>query len=146
LLVSIINADDNPYRGAIRLNPADIFINLHNALPGASITWTPYLWGNIGIPVELDAHLGWGVLNGVQLSLLGGIEYFPLNSLFLDAKLGASIHIDDGIKPAFICKAGAGYQFIFGRGFLFTPGAGIVYNGHNGLGVYFNLALGYAYR
>ena len=150
--VAIAQEQGDPKKGTVRFDPADIFINLHNALPGISTTWTRYVSPDLGIPVELDVHIGWGVIPGVQISLLSGVEYFPpgfvnkeRSGIVLDAKLGISVLIQDEISPAIICKANVGYQFISGRGLVFTPGAGVIYNGHNGFGLNFNLALGFTY-
>jgi hypothetical protein len=137
----------------VRFNPADVFINLHNAIPGMYVTWTPYVLPNLGIPAEIDVNVGWGVLPGVEISLLSGVEYLPVgpagkdkNGLFLDAKIGLSLFIHEKIKPAFVAKADAGYQFVTKKGFVFTPGIGTVYNGRSGFGLNVMLDLGFAYR
>jgi hypothetical protein len=144
---------ETPWKGTIRFNPADMFINLHNALPGLYTTWTPYVLPMLGIPTEIDVNFGWGVLPGLEMSLLSGVEYIPVgpkgkdkNGLFLDAKIGLSLFIYEGIKPAFIAKSNVGYQFIVKRGFVFTPAAGVVYNGRSGFGFNLMLDLGFAYR
>ena len=145
---------DNVWKGIVRFNSADIFINLHNALPGIYVTWLPYyILPNLGIPAELDVHFGWGVLPGIEISLLTGAEYIPLgpagkdkNGLFLDAKIGLSLFFDKGAKAAFITKADAGYQFITKRGFVATPAVGVVYNGRSGFGLNLMFDLGFAYK
>ena len=144
---------ENTWRGTVRFDPADIFINMHNALPGMSVTWTPFISPNLGIPAELDVHVGWGVLPGVQVSFLSGAEFFPLRpagrdktGLLLNAKIGLSLFFHEGVSPAFVTKAGAGYQFITERGFVFTPAVGAVYNGRSGFGLNVKLAFGFAYR
>jgi hypothetical protein len=141
------------WRGTLRFNPADMFVNLHSALPGLYTTWTTYVLPRLGIPAEIDVNFGWGVLPGFEISLLSGVEYIPVgpkgkdkNGLFLDAKIGLSLFICEGIKPAFVAKSNAGYQFITRRGFVFTPAAGVVYNGRNGFGVNIMFDLGFAYR
>ena len=144
---------ENTWKGIMRFDTADCFINLHNALPGMSVTWIPYIKQNIGIPIEFDTHIGWGVLPGVQFSLLGGIEYIPIgpackdkNGLILNAKIGLSLFMHEGVKPSFVTKAGVGYQLITNRGFVFTPAVGTVYNGRTGFGLNIILDLGFAYR
>ena len=144
---------DNTWKGTVRFNPADNMINLHNAMPGLYVTWTPFILPNLGIPAELDINFGWGALPGVQISLLSGVEYVPIgptankkSGLFLDAKIGLSFFVNDGIKLFFVSKANIGYQLITKRGFVFTPGAGIVYNGRSGFGLNVMLDLGFAYR
>jgi len=142
------------WKGIIRFNPADMFINIHNALPGLYITWIPYyILPNLGIPAEIDINFGWGALPGVEISLLTGLEYIPVgpagkdkNGLFLDAKIGLSIFILKDAKAAFIAKANAGYQLVTKKGFVFTPAAGVVYNGRSGFGLNIMLDIGFAYR
>jgi hypothetical protein len=153
LSIGIARKQENPWKGTVRFNPADIFINLHNALPGMYGTWTPYVLPNLGIPVEIDMNIGWGVLPGVEISLLSGAEYIALgpagrdkNGLFLDAKIGLSVFIYEGAKAFFIAKANAGYQLITKKGFVLTPGIGAVYNGRSGFGLNIMLDLGFAYR
>jgi hypothetical protein len=108
---------------------------------------------NLGIPAEVDINFGWGVLPGVEISLLSGAEYIPIgpagkdkNGLFLDAKIGLSLFFNEGAKAAFIAKANAGYQFITKRGFVATPAVGVVYNGRSGFGLNLMFDLGFAYR
>jgi len=144
---------EHTWSGTVRFNPADIFINLHNALPGMYITWTPYILPNLGIPAEVDVNVGWGVLPGVEVSLLSGAEYIPFgpagkdkNGLFLDAKIGISLFFNEGTKAAFIAKSNIGYQFITKRGFVLTPAVGAVYNGRSGFGLNLMFDLGFAYR
>jgi hypothetical protein len=145
---------DNIWKGIIRFNSADIFINLHNALPGMYVTWVPYfILPNLGIPAEIDVNFGWGVLPGVQVSLLSGVEYIPIgpvgkdkNGLFLDAKIGLSLFFNEGTNAYFIAKSNIGYQFITKRGLVATPAAGVVYNGRSGLGLNLMFDLGFAYR
>jgi hypothetical protein len=151
--ICIAQEQHNIWKGTVRFNPADVFINLHNALPGMYVTWTPYILPNLGIPAEIDVNIGWGVLPGVEISLLSGAEYLPIgpagkdmNGLFLDAKIGLSLFIHEEVKPAFVAKANAGYQFITKRGFVLTPGIGFVYNGRSGFGLNVMLDLGFAYR
>ena len=44
----------NIWQGIVRFNSADMFINLHNALPGLYVTWIPYfVLPNLGIPVMI---------------------------------------------------------------------------------------------
>jgi hypothetical protein len=76
--ICIAQEQENTWKGTVRFNPADLFINLHNALPGMYVTWTPYILPNLGIPAEIDVNLGWGVLPGIEISLLTGAEYIPL--------------------------------------------------------------------
>jgi len=146
---------ENTWNGTVRFNPADIFINLHNALPGMYVTWTPYILPNLGIPAEIDINAGWGVLPGIEVSLLSGAEYIPIgpagkdrdkNGLFLDAKIGLSLFFNEGTKAAFIAKSNIGYQFISKRGFVITPAVGAVYNGRSGFGLNLMFDLGFAYR
>jgi hypothetical protein len=144
---------ENVWKGTVRFDTADNFINLHNALPGMSVTWTPYLLPNLGIPAELDVHVGWGVLPGTQISLLSGVEYIPIgpagrdkNGLLLSAKIGMSLFIHEEAEMAFVTKANTGYQIITRRGFVFTPAAGVVYNGRTGFGFNMILGVGFAYR
>jgi hypothetical protein len=144
---------ENTWKGSVRFNPADIFINLHNAIPGMYVTWTPYILPNLGIPAEIDVNFGWGVLPGVEISLLTGAEYIPIgpagkdkNGLFLDAKIGLSLFFNEGAKAAFIVKSNVGYQLITKKGFVFTPAAGVVYNGRSGFGFNLMLDLGFAYK
>jgi hypothetical protein len=141
------------WKGTVRLNPADLFINLHNALPGVYATWTPYVLPKLGLPAEIDVNFGWGVLPGVEVSFLTGVEYLPAgsagkgkNGLFLDAKIGLSLFFHEGTKAAFIGKANAGYQFITRKGLVLLPGAGLVYNGRSGFGLNVMLDMGFAYR
>lgn len=143
---------NNSWRGTVRFNIADNLINLHNALAGIYITWTNYIMPNIGIPAEIDINFGWGVLPGVQISLLSGAEYIitgygnnELNGIFFDAKIGLSIFINEGAKVFFISKANAGYQLITKGGFVFTPAAGVVYNGRSGFGLNIMFDIGFAY-
>ena len=145
---------ENKWKGIIRFNPADLFINLHNALPGVYITWIPYyILPNLGIPAEIDINFGWGVLPGVEISLLTGVEYIPIgpagkdkNGLFLDAKIGLSLFFHEGAKAAFIAKANAGYQLVTVKGLVFTPAAGCVYNSRSGFGLKIMLDIGFAYN
>jgi hypothetical protein len=144
---------ENVWKGTVRFDTADNFINLHNALPGMSVTWTPYILPNLGIPAELDVHVGWGVLPGTQISLLSGVEYIMIgpsgrdkNGFLLSGKIGMSLFIYDGAEIALITKAGAGYQLITRRGFVFSPAVGAVYNGRTGFGLNIMLDLGFAYR
>lgn len=145
---------ENTWKGIIRFNPADIFINLHNDLPGIYITWVPYyILPYLGIPAEIDVHFGWGVLPGVEISLLTGIEFIAIGSsvkdksgLFFDAKIGLSLFFHEGVKAAFTAKANAGYQFVTINGFVFTPAIGGVYNGRSGFGLNIMLDAGFAYR
>ena len=145
---------DNVWKGIVRFNSADIFINLHNALPGIYVTWLPYyILPNIGIPAELDVHIGWGVLPGVQISLLTGVEYIPIglvgkdkSGLFLDAKIGLSLFFNEGANAYFIAKSNIGYQFITKKGFVATPAVGFVYNGRSGFGLNLMFDIGFAYK
>jgi hypothetical protein len=144
---------ENTWKGTVRFNPADMFINLHNALPGLYVTWTPYILPNLGIPAELDVNFGWGVLPGVEISLLSGAEFIPIgpaekdkNGLFLDAKIGLSLFINERAKAFFIAKANAGYQLITRRGLVLTPAVGGIYNGRSGFGLNVMLDLGFAYK
>jgi hypothetical protein len=145
---------ENIWIGMVRFNPADIFINLHNALPGLYITWIPYyVLPNLGIPAEIDVHVGWGVLPGVEISLLTGAEYIPIgpagkdkNGLFLDAKIGLSLFFNEGANAYFIAKSNVGYQLITKRGFVATPAVGVVYNGRSGFGLNLMFDLGFAYK
>jgi hypothetical protein len=130
-----------------------MFINLHNALPGIYATWTPYILPNLGIPAEIDVNFGWGVLPGIEISILTGVDYISIgpqgkdkNGLFLDAKIGLSLFTYERTKAAFIAKSNIGYQFITKRGFVFTPAAGVVYNGRSSFGFNLMLDLGFAYR
>jgi hypothetical protein len=151
--ICIAHEQENTWKGTVRFNPADMFINLHNALPGIYATWTPYILPDLGIPAEIDVNFGWGVLPGVEISLLSGAEYIPIgpdgrdkNGFFLDAKIGLSLFIYEGTKAAFIAKSNMGYQFITKRGFVFIPAAGVVYNGRSGFGFNLMFDLGFAYR
>ena len=151
--VCIAQEQENTWNGTVRFNSADIFINLHNALPGMYVTWTPYILPNLGIPAETDINIGWGVLPSVEVSLLSGVEYIPLgpagkdkNGLFLDAKIGLSLFFNESAKAAFIAKADVGYQFITKRGFVATPALGVVYNGRSGFGLNLMFDLGFAYK
>jgi len=145
---------ENIWKGIVRFNPADIFMNIHNALPGIYVTWLPYyILPNLGVPVEMDINFGWGVLPGIELSLLTGAEYIPIgpagkdkNGLFLDAKIGLSLFFNEGTKAFFIAKADAGYQFVTKKGFVATPAVGVVYNGRNGFGLNLMFDLGFAYK
>lgn len=151
---NVLQEQENTWKGIVRFNPADIFINIHNALPGLYVTWIPYyVLPNLGIPVELDMNFGWGVLPGVEISLLSGVEYIPFgpagkdkNGLFLDTKIGLSLFFNEGAKAFFIAKANVGYQLITKKGFVLTPGAGVVYNGRSGFGLNVMLDLGFAYK
>jgi hypothetical protein len=151
--VCIAQEQENIWNGTIRFNPADIFINLHNALPGMYVTWTPYILPKLGIPAEIDINFGLGVLPGVEISLLSGVEYIPIgpagkdkNGLFLDAKIGLSLFFNENAKAAFIAKADAGYQFITKKGFVAVPAVGVVYNGRSGFGLNLMFDLGFAYK
>jgi hypothetical protein len=151
--ICIAQERENTWNGTIRFNPADIFINLHNAIPGIYVTWTPYILPHLGIPAEIDVNVGWGVLPGIEISLLTGAEYIPAgpagkdkNGLFLDVKSGLSLFFNEGAKAFFIAKADAGYQFIFKNGFVATPAVGVVYNGRSGFGLNIMLDLGFAYN
>jgi len=142
------------WKGILRFNPADMFINLHNALPGLYITWIPYyILPNLGIPAEIDIHFGWGVLPGVEISLLTGIEYITAgpagkdkNGLYLDAKAGLSVFFNEKAKAALAAKANIGYQFVTNKGFVFTLAAGGVYNSRSGFGLNIMLDVGFAYK
>ena len=143
---------ENLWFGTLRFDITDNFINLHNALPGMSVTWTQYIMQNLGIPVEIDTHIGWGVLPGVQIALLSGIEYIPIgpadkdkNGILLTAKIGLSLFILKELLPTFVTKANIGYQYISEKGFVFTPAAGAVYNQRTGLGLNIILDIGFAY-
>ena len=152
--ICIAQEQEDSWKGIVRFNPADMFINLHNALPGIYVTWVPYfVLPNLGIPAEIDVNFGWGVLPGVEISLITGAEYILIgpagkdkNGLFLDAKIGFSLFFHEGAKAAFIAKANAGYQLITKIGFVFTPALGFVYNGRSGFGLNVMLDLGFAYR
>jgi hypothetical protein len=151
--ICIAQDQENTWKGTVRFNPADMLINLHNALPGMYVTWTPYILPNLGIPTEIDVNLGIGVLPGVEVSLLSGAEYISLgspgkdkNGLLLDAKIGLSLFFNEEAKAAFIAKSNIGYQFITKRGFVATPAAWIVYNGRSGFGLNLMFDLGFAYR
>ncbi|MCL2186447.1 MAG: hypothetical protein FWB86_11455 [Treponema sp.] len=137
------------WKGTVRFNPADLFINLHNALPGIYVTWTHFILPNFGIPAEIDINFGWGVLPGVEISILSGIEYLLAGKnkkgFFLDAKIGLSLFFNEDVKAAFIAKANIGYQLVTKKGFVFTPAIGGVYNGRSGLGLNLMLDLGFAY-
>ena len=156
LLISgacISQEQQSTWNGTVRFNPADLFINLHNAIPGVYVTWTPHILPNLGIPVEIDTNIGWGILPGLEISILSGLEYLPIgppgkdkNGFFLDAKIGLSLFFNKGSATAFIAKANVGYQFITHKGFILLPGAGIVYNGRSGLGLNIMLDLGFAYK
>jgi hypothetical protein len=153
LAVCIAQEQDDKWKGTVRFNSADMFINLHNALPGIYATWTPYITPALGIPAEIDLNVGWGVLPGVQVSFLSGVEYLvlkpagkDLSGLFLDTKIGLSLFFHEGTKPSFVAKANAGYQFVRKKGFVFTPAAGVVYNGRSGLGLNVMLDVGFAYK
>lgn len=143
---------ENTWKGTIRFNPADMFLNLHNALPGMYVTWSPYIYPNLGIPLEVDVNFGWGVLPGVEVSFLSGLEYVPItvagkynSGLFLDVKIGLSLFFLEGTKAAFIAKANVGYQLVTRKGFVFIPAVGYVYNGRSGFGLNVMLDLGFAY-
>ena len=151
--ICIAQEQENTWKGTVRFNPADLFINLHSALPGMYVTWTPYILPNLGIPAEIDVNLGWGVLPGVEVSLLTGAEYIPTgpagkdkNGLFLDAKIGLSLFFNEGAKAAFVAKSNIGYQIITNRGFVAAPAVGVVYNGRSGFGLNLMFDLGFAYR
>jgi len=151
--IGIAQEQGNTWKGTVRFNPADMFLNLHNALPGMSITWTPYILPNLGIPAEIDVNWGWGVLPGVEVSFLSGAEYIPIrpagkdkNGLFLDAKIGLSLFFNEGANAAIVAKSNIGYQFITKRGFVATPALGVVYNGRSGFGLNLMFDLGFAYR
>ena len=145
---------ENFWKGMVRFNPADLFINLHNYLPGLYITWIPYyIFPTLGIPVELDLHFGWGILPGVEISLLTGLEYVLIrntekdkNGLFLDLKAGVSFIFNEGSKTCFVVKSNIGYQFVTKRGFVATPAVGIVINWQYSFGLNLMLDLGFAYR
>ena len=144
---------ENTWKGTVRFNPADMLINLHNALPVVCVTWTPYILPNLGTPTEIDVNWGSGVLPGVEVSLLSGVEYIPFdslekdkNGLFLDAKIGLSLFFNEGVNAAFIAKSNIGYQFITKRGFVATPALGVVYDGHSGFGLNLMFDFGFAYR
>jgi len=150
--ICIAQEQENTWKGTIRFNSADIFINLHNALPGIYITWAPYVLPNLGIPVEIDVNCGWGVLPGFEIGLLRGVEYIMIkpsgkdkNGIFLDAKAGLSFFFNEGAKAAFIAKANAGYQFITKKGFVATPAVGVVYSRRSGFGLNLMFDLGFAY-
>jgi len=147
----IAQTQERTWKGTVRFNPADLFINLHNALPGIYVTWTQYILPNLGIPAEIDVNFGWGVLPGVEISFLSGIEYIPIgpagkdkNGLFLNAEIGLSLFFYDEVKAAFVSKINAGYQLIINR-FVFTPAIGGVYNSRSGLGLNIMLDIGFAY-
>lgn len=149
----VCNAQEKTWQGTFRFNIADNLINLHNALPGLYITWTPYILPCLGIPAELDINFGWGALSGVETSLLSGAEYIPIgpakkekNGLFLDAKIGVSLFVHEGAKLFFVSKSNIGYQIITKKAFVFTPGIGVVYNGRSGFGLNIMLDLGFAYK
>ncbi|MCL2804405.1 MAG: hypothetical protein FWD26_00500 [Treponema sp.] len=157
VISGICSAGETSPSGTVRFNLADNFINLHNALPGIYITWTPYILPNLGIPVQVDINFGWGVLPGIQISLLSGVEYIPigpkgkkLNGLFIDAKIGLSLFYNENVNLYFVSKANVGYQFVTKRGFVFTPGAGIVYNMRGGMwgpiGINLMLDAGFSYN
>ena len=145
---------ENKWKGIIRFNPSDLFINLHNALPGVSITWIPYyILPNLGIPAEININFGWGVLPGVEISLLTGAEYILIgppgkdkNGLYLDFKMGFSLFFHEGVKAAFIARANAGYQLVTKKGFVFTPAVGCVFSSRCGFGLNIMLDIGFAYR
>jgi hypothetical protein len=129
--ICIAQGQKNTWNRTLRFNLADIFTNLHNALPGMYVTWTPYILPNLGIPAEIDINFGWGVLPGVEISLLSGVEYIPIgpagkdkNGLFFDAEIGLSLFFNKNAKAAFIAKADTGYQFITKKVFLATPAVG----------------------
>jgi len=155
-LTEICHAEEYTWKGTLRFNPADNFINLHNALPGLYITWTPFFIPNLpnfGIPAEIDINFGWGVFPAFQIAFLSGVEFIPIgpsgmekNGLLLDVKIGLSIFILDEVAAFFIAKANAGYQLIIKNGFVFTPGVGVVYNGRSGFGLNVMLDLGFAYK
>ncbi|MCL2276408.1 MAG: hypothetical protein FWC21_00775 [Treponema sp.] len=143
----------NKWKGIVRFNPADNFINLHNALPGVDVTWTRYFFPSLGGSIEININFGWGVLPAAEISLLSGVEYIPIgpvnkekNGLFLDAKIGFSVFILNEIKFFFIAKTNAGYQLITGKGFVFTPGIGVIYNSRNGFGLNLMFDIGFAYK
>ena len=150
----VLQEHENKWKGIVRFNPADMFINLHNALPGIYVTWIPYfVLPNLGIPAEIDVNFGWGALPGVEISLLTGAEYIPIgpagkdkNGLFLDAKIGLSLFFHEGTRAAFIAKTNVGYQLVTKRRFVFTPAVGCVYNSRSGFGLNVMLDLGFAYR
>jgi len=151
--ICVAQEQENSWNGTVRFNPADIFINIHNAIPGMYVTWTPYILPNLGIPAELDVNFGWGVLPGVEISLLTGAEYIPIgpvgkdkNGLFLDAKIGLSLFFYEGTTASFITKANVGYQFIFKKGFVLTPAVGVVYNRRSGFCLNLMFDLGFAYK
>jgi hypothetical protein len=145
---------ENTWKGIVRFNSADMFINLHNALPGVYATWVPYyVLPNLGISAEIDANFGWGVLPGVEISLLTGAEYIPIgpsekdkNGLFLDGKIGLSLFFNEGTNAYFVVKSNIGYQFITKNGFAATPAVGVVYNGRSGIGLNLMFDLGFAYK
>ena len=146
--------EQNPkWKGTVKFDAADCFINLHNALPGVSVRWTPFIKSNLGIPVEVDINAGWGVLPGIQTALLCGLEYIPVgpanrekNGLLFDIKIGVSLFLNGKASADIILKADAGYQLVTGRGFIFSPAIGAIYNGRTGLGFNMILGLGFAYR
>ena len=149
----IAQEQNEAWNGTLRFNPADLFINLHNAIPGLYTTWTRYVSPNFGIPAEIDINFGWGILPGFEISFLSGMEFIPAgpagrdkNGLFLDAKFGLSFFFNNSAKTSFITKTNAGYQLITKKGLVFTSGAGIVYNGRSGLGLNVMLDLGFAYK
>jgi hypothetical protein len=151
--IGIAQERENTWKGTVRFNPADMLINLHNALPGIYVTWTPYILHNLGIPAEIDVNLGWGVLPGVEVSLLSGAEYIPIglagkdkNGLLLDAKIGLSLFFNEGANASFIAKSNIGYQFITKKGFVATTALGVVFNGRIGFGLNLMFDLGFAYR
>jgi len=150
--ICIAQEQENTWKGTVRFNPADMLINLHNALPGIYVTWTPYILPNLGTPTEIDVNLGRGVLPGVEVSLLSGAEYISngpsgkdKNGLFLDAKIGLSLFFNEGANVAFIAKSNIGYQFITKKGFVATPALGVVFNGRSGFGLNLMFDLGFAY-
>ncbi|MCL2229919.1 MAG: hypothetical protein FWC01_02390 [Treponema sp.] len=154
-LFCMAQEQNDTWSGTVRFNPADNFINLRNALPGLYITWTHFVLPNLGIPAEIDINFGWGILPCAQISLLSGIEYIPTgiggnekSGFFFDMKIGLSFLFDgrNDARLHFVYKTNIGYQLITKKGFVFTPGIGFVYNGHNGFGLNLMLDLGFAYR
>jgi len=86
----IAQEQENTWRGTARFNPADIFINLHNAFPGMYITWTPYVF-----PIGPQSNIGYQFVTkkGFVATPAAGVVYngrsgFGLNLMFdLDAAL-----------------------------------------------------------
>jgi len=133
------------WSGTVRFKPLAFLVSAALSCPEVIIDWTPYVSKNIGIPIEFDVatfsgNLFFGAMSGVEAILL---EQSEKSGLYIAGLAGLYFIFSDIV---FAGKFDVGYQFLFKKGFVFTPAIGLKYNSVNGFNVDLMVDIGFAYK